>query len=302
MQSFACLGGLRNYENDPILAKAMEYDIEMNGGDLTKANRAMAEKYYLEYLKRPRESFQLARVYCQIGALYAVAVNERLGETPDYDKAAEYGRKALEAEPERLDICMIRARTLLLALNRPGIGRTWVAVDNYGFLKSVDANAVRARWLPRRPGDTPTQDNIQSVVNLAGGIAKLTEDTIDRVPKNYEDSEVEAVMQEILKRYSGTRLAEKAQVILGSRGLAAPVLNRPDVPTAAVNKDKNPPLGGNTPLSLAAAASVTSISEENGNYGGSPYLWVVAAVAVVAVAAGILLLKKKVFRSRDSTS
>ena len=38
---------LRNYDNDPNLAKAIEYDLEHNGADYEKADRAKAEQYWL---------------------------------------------------------------------------------------------------------------------------------------------------------------------------------------------------------------------------------------------------------------
>ena len=63
---------LRNYNNNPDLAKAMEFDLEMNGGDIKKADRSKAEFHYLRYLEEiqdPNESFQRARVYCQLGAM-----------------------------------------------------------------------------------------------------------------------------------------------------------------------------------------------------------------------------------------
>ena len=78
---------LRNYDNDPDLARGMQYDLAESGVGYDKADRAKAEKYYLEYLKNVQESFQKARVYARLGALYATGFDVRKGEKADYDKA-----------------------------------------------------------------------------------------------------------------------------------------------------------------------------------------------------------------------
>jgi len=301
MQSFACLGGLQNYEDDPVLAKAIEFDLEMNGGDLDKADRAMAEKYYLEYLQTPRESFQLAHVYSQLGALYAVAFNRIRGESPDYEKATFYLMKVLEMEPHRIGDSTIRARSLMSSVVNSGPHRIKSDGELYVFLRTVDANAVAHNWLPRRPGDTPGTDAInlsEMARSIEGSICRNMKYFAERV----SNSDLEPVLREILTKAPGTDLAAVAIEILRERGLEPPV--------AVAARAEASPLTASVPSPAPVEETVHSDASDGGlvavvgdsQHGGSPYLWVVAAVAVVAVAAGILLLKKKVFRSRDSTS
>src|SRR6056297_3105765 len=70
-----------NYDNNPDLQKAMEYDLSMNKKRFIKpdgtvdqrlydsyvenADQKLAEKYYLKYLKDINEPFQRARVYAK---------------------------------------------------------------------------------------------------------------------------------------------------------------------------------------------------------------------------------------------
>jgi hypothetical protein len=83
---------LVNYSKHPDLAKAMESDPQTNGGDMAKADRAIAAYRYLKYLKDVNDSFQKAHVYCQLGALYAVSFNKEKGEDLDCEKARRWRR------------------------------------------------------------------------------------------------------------------------------------------------------------------------------------------------------------------
>lgn len=102
-------GGVVNYENDPNLTRALEYCLEANPGNYEKGNRELSEKYFLAYLEVAEDSFQKARIYDYLGAMYAVAINPKLNEKPDYEKATYYYQKVLELEPVRIAYPTIRA-------------------------------------------------------------------------------------------------------------------------------------------------------------------------------------------------
>jgi hypothetical protein len=208
-----------NYENDPALAKAMEYDAEMNGGDPNKADRAMAEKYYLEYLQKPRESFQQAHVYAQLGALYAVAVNPKRGEKPDYAKASVYLRKVLEAEPTKLGDSTIRARSLMSSMGAGGLDKIKGTGELYVFLAGVDANAVSRNWLPRYPGDVPGQE-VANICADARGMQGIICRNLKYFAQGVATSALEPVLRDMATRAPGTDLAHAANDILRERGLA----------------------------------------------------------------------------------
>ncbi len=153
-----CLCGVLNYDNDPDLDKALKYDLEMNGGKYKVADRTLAEKYYLTYLKKNPdvESFQKARIYAQLGALYTVAMNPRLDEKRDLEKARLYFEKVLECEPERIGHTTLRARNMLVTLRTKSVGfnRLKARVKYYEFLDNIsklDKESIKKLWLPKRP-------------------------------------------------------------------------------------------------------------------------------------------------------
>jgi hypothetical protein len=145
---------LVNYSNHPDLAQAMRFDPELNGGDRTKADRAQAERYYLRYLQDVNDSFQKARVYCQLGALYAVSFTREKGEEPNYTKARDFYRKVLEVEPERIGRPTMVARSMLVGLDHPaGMERIKAEMEFYTWLASWNEAKIRSLWLPQwKPG------------------------------------------------------------------------------------------------------------------------------------------------------
>jgi len=143
---------IRNYEGHPDLRKAMEYDSELNGYDMTKANREKAVYHYSKYLEEATDSFQQARVYCQLGAMYAVSFNHQKGEKADYDKARKYYQKVLELEPDRIGRPTIVARNMLSTLtNDGGMGRIKARMDVYKWLSEIDDEKIKNNWLPLTP-------------------------------------------------------------------------------------------------------------------------------------------------------
>jgi len=158
------LYGLKNYDNHPDLAKAMEFDGETNGCDRKKADRSKAVYHYLRYLEDEENSFQRARVYCQLGAMYAVSFNEEKGEKKDYDKAREYYKKVLELEPERIARPTIVARSMLVAFDNPiGFERVKAAMDFYEWLHSFDDKKILKMYLPSIP---PIEEKTDSEIVL----------------------------------------------------------------------------------------------------------------------------------------
>jgi hypothetical protein len=149
--------GLMNYSNNPDLAQAMRFDPETNRVGMRTADRAKAEYYYLKYLEQEKESFQRARVYCQLGALYAVTFNREKGEEPNDAKARQYYKKVLEFEPQRIGRPTMTARSMLIGLDHPaGMERIRAAMEHYRWLASWDEAKVRAQWLPLwKPGTRP---------------------------------------------------------------------------------------------------------------------------------------------------
>jgi hypothetical protein len=157
--------GLVNYTNHPDLAKAMEYDAEAEGCVTGKADRAVAERYYLKYLKDVNDSFQRAHVYCRLGVLYSVVSSPDKGEEPNDVKAIYYYRKVLEAEPERISLTTMTARSMLVALDhKPGMDHIKAAMDFYRWLQSWDEAKVRRWWLPLRPAEGPGDSDIRATM------------------------------------------------------------------------------------------------------------------------------------------
>ena len=149
--SFVPAFSIVNYENDPDLAKAMEYDLEMNHADLKKYNRQEAEKYYLKYLENAKDDFQIARVYCQLGAMYAVAFNAKSGEKSDFEKARKYYKKVIETEPERIGRPTIVARNMLASMLPCDLNRVKARTEVYKWLDSITEEDICKKSLPRRP-------------------------------------------------------------------------------------------------------------------------------------------------------
>jgi len=300
-------GEVINYENDPVLAEAMRYDREMNGGDLDKADRAMAEKYYLEYLQTPRESFQQAHVYTQLGVLYTTASNRKRGEEPDYAMATGYFRKALEAEPVRLGYSTIRARGMMrVAANRvrfppnrsdpvrASIAAIESSVEGYTFLGTVDANAIMESWLPRKPGDVPLPSEVAGLTELARGLEHIICENVKGFALPVPSSELGPVLRGIIERLPGTDLAASATEILRERGLEPPAPSATELPATttttkpAVNDSNGPAVREVVQANPAAEASVSSAPDGGSNRSGSRYLWVGAGALLVVVVVGVL--------------
>ena len=205
----SCPGQVINYENDPDLAKALEYDLELNGGDLEKGNRALAEEYYLAYLKKATDSFQKARVYAQLGALYANAINPKLGEKPDYEKSIMYFEKVLEMEPERIGRPTICARMMRVSPLLSKKERFFARMDSYKWLRSFNDNNIKSLWLPLTPKNTePTKNQLYKTAKIFAGLKKASETNMISDTKFLPDREL--LLCKIIERFPSTPAAELA--------------------------------------------------------------------------------------------
>ena len=214
---------LRNYDNDPILAKAIEYDLEQNGADYEKADRAKAEQYYLAYVESANDPFQKARVYASLGALYAVAINERLGEKPDYEKARMYFKKVLELEPERIAYPTIRARTMRASMQESGSARVMARMDVYEWVRSIDEDKMRQLWLPLTPTDDGPKDLVlRSTRNLQASLKSTLQTNIMGGIKYLPDKEAKAFLLEITDRFAGSELDRLARQHAAEREISIP--------------------------------------------------------------------------------
>ena len=207
---------LCNYDNHPALAKALEYDFE-GGADYEKADHLLAEKYYLEYLEDVNESFQRARVYDHLGAIFATAINPKKGEKPDLDKARYYFKKVLENEPERIDYATIRARTMLASLKSTTTlksttkERVKARIEVYKWLLSLDGNKIRKLWLPLRPDNKePTKLQMDGTKSLVKALKICESTNIISGTKHLDRSDKEAFLSEVVRRFPNTNLGEMA--------------------------------------------------------------------------------------------
>jgi len=165
---------LVNYENDPDLAMAMAHDGEYNGADLEMADQALAEKYYLRYLDRCTESSQRAKVYSQLGALFATSLNHEKEEKPDYVKCMMYMSKVLEEEPIRLGRETLRARGFRntpLATREEDLAHRMEFYEWLLYVNEVVAAAgpLDEIWLPIIPGVVLTESQIRQITNTCRG-------------------------------------------------------------------------------------------------------------------------------------
>ena len=176
-----------NYDDNPNLKKAMEYDLSMdktifeNSDDsinmelynsyVEKADRELAEKYYLTYLEDINESFQRARVYAKLGDLYVGRVSNKVTKHEDVNvpKALQYYEKALAEAPEAISLTMINVRGGLTML--PDMEKGFLAkLDYYEWMLSINEQEIIDNWLPLKPENIKPNkyivDDIKEVVSV----------------------------------------------------------------------------------------------------------------------------------------
>ncbi|MBN1817791.1 MAG: hypothetical protein JW828_10550 [Sedimentisphaerales bacterium] len=206
-------GHIVNFRNDPDLAKAMEYDYELTH-DRQKANRNLAEKYYLAYLERENESFQRARVYLHMGVLYLTAFSPEQGESPDWEKGQDYLQKALKEEPDRISRETLRTRTMLASSYEAKVDRLKARIENYDFFLSLNEGQIRSQWLPYTLQENttgPNEKDFQLVVKRLTPLANTTAMNMVSDARNMPASQRKDWLHRIVDRFPNTEAATLAQ-------------------------------------------------------------------------------------------
>lgn len=233
-----------NYDNNPNLQKAMEYDLTMDNmiflkpdgtidrelyhSYVARASRELAEKYYLAYLKEVKEPFQRARVYIKLSDLYSGSVRHEVAPHPtaeDIERALEYCRKALAEAPDAVSLATIHIRGKATML--PDRKESFRAQqDYYQWLLSLDEQKITDHWLPLQPGDSrPDKAAVEGLLkfidkyssdvvayNLVDmavnmGRTKMPRPSPTKQPQEYDPS----YLLEIVERFPGTRAQERAK-------------------------------------------------------------------------------------------
>jgi beta-lactamase regulating signal transducer with metallopeptidase domain len=175
--------GLVNHMHDPDLAKAMVYDSEMTGGVHLQNGQALAERHYLAALGRITDPAIRARIYVQLGVLFGTNYHPELGEKADYARCAEYMRKALAEEPTRISSDMLRARLMQISSLPSREEKIRFRRENLQYLRSLTRDRVRRDWLPAVPGQTPSDDQLDTFLNLLEHIIEAETENLDSAEK-----------------------------------------------------------------------------------------------------------------------
>ena len=298
---------IRNYDNDPDLARALRFG-RAGTSNKSKTERELAEKNYLEYLKKDIPSFQKARVYFMLGNLYTVGSDPRNGIMPDNEKGDRYLEKVLQLEPERIDPVTMRARTL--SSISPKLSREENLkniLDVYEWLCSLTEEKCMRLWLPLEPDQKAilpiTLKQLKNFVpNTRHTTAVNTLDIVIMMPDQ------EARLKEIIERFPGKKIAHMARDLLKYqltevRGSIASILAKyrprngltPESGTKSVNlesqtgemrqEESTPPEKSSAQVSndVSVLADIPPIGERTHT------VWRVYALIICAVLMGCLL-------------
>jgi hypothetical protein len=227
---------IRNFRDDPDLAKAREYDRELTS-DRTQASQDLAEKHYLAYLERETESFQRARVYAQLGAIFTNAVDIEAGEKRDIDKGRAYFRKVLEEEPYRIGRCTLQARLNLVGAEPNRINKVQAQMACYKLLMSLDESTVRSRWLPVTPEEQdqgPSGREVEWMLNKIQGHKATAAYNLVSLAASRSTPNRNQGLREIIEEFPGTEAADLAQKALArlDPSVQPPVQTPPPAPLA----------------------------------------------------------------------
>ena len=206
---------LVNYEKDSDLELAMKYDSECNGGDRTIASQSPAETHYLAYLERCVDKIQRAKVYSQLGSLFATNWHPEYGERPDYEKAVRYFKKALEEEPNRVGRETIRARFCMLTPLDDKEDSLRIRIENYAWLlENLTKDKVKELWLPDFPGQQPTDADLSAMVNFYNGIRES--ESINLASEAYYSDSPAENLRHVMELFPGTRVEEECRTRLSA--------------------------------------------------------------------------------------
>jgi len=209
--------GIVNYSNDADLAAALHYDNPpVESGE--RQNRDLAEQHYLAYLERCKESFQRAKIYYALAAMYSINLNRLRGETPDRNKAKDYYEKVLREEPERLGRVTVCARAQLVAYSEDVLRARMDVYEWFQRVKNVDDEQ---QYLPARPGEKPHEADVAEARRLIAILPKA--EALNMVSEAAGRADGKKLLEEIAARFPGTLagdLAEKALAREAWRGSA----------------------------------------------------------------------------------
>lgn len=235
---------IRNFHDDPDLAKAMEYDRQVwrdrDDPNKIQTNLTLAEQHYLIYLKRETESFQRARVCARLGILF-IDWKHVADREFGFEKGYDYFRKVLEEEPFRIADCTLRARYELIMAPANRSEQLDAAVKCYALLLSLDENAIRSRWLPETPQDTiPGDLQVQKVIHAVHEDRRAW--AYNMVVGSKFLPNRNQWLREIMERFPGTEAADLAQKALAKldSSVQPPVQEPPAAPQAAGPPIKRP--------------------------------------------------------------
>jgi tetratricopeptide (TPR) repeat protein len=280
-----------NYDNNPNLQKAMEYDMtidpavfykedggidmELYRSYLAKANRELAEKHYLAYLEEVKEPFQRVRVYAKLSELYSGGVSPEVAPHPtakDIEKALEYCRKAMAEAPEAVSFATLSIRGTLTRL--PDRENEFHALgDYYRWLLSIDEQKIINNWLPLRPGnDRPSQHAVDDLLETArihaGGMASNLVDLAVNLgrakwqkpsPVKGQPTEYDpCYLLEIIEKFPGTKAQELAKMEVAKLNLIIAGEHLKQVPSA----EKEKPVAAKETRVLPAASLPQEKPEE----------------------------------------
>jgi hypothetical protein len=214
-----------NYDNHPDLDKATRYGMQRGGADPNVANRELAEKHYLAYLKDipPEESFQKARVYALLGDLYCGRVSQAVTKSAknrdkaaDDKKAAFYYRKVLEVEPHRIGDVIINAKASLSSLECTGAAEKLEGrLDYYNWVVSIDKEYLKDNMLPLGPDRISKKNDPNALDNLPS-----------YYPKSAIPGSVDHFMKSLMKSLNAQEYVARMSLIRMAYP-AFPVTNRP---------------------------------------------------------------------------
>lgn len=194
---------------DPDLQAAMSYDGTFNGGDLSKCNQALAEKYYLKYLDRCTDTAERARVYSQLGSLFNTNFQLSLGEKADYAKARLYFAQALKEEPDRIGEATLQARGGMASPLQSPEERLRIRIDLYKWLSRLRAATPSDQLLLGHMGHRSRESDLRSLLGLAAAVqASASANMLYEVRRS--KNRVQS-LQEIVRELPGTKPAAAAQ-------------------------------------------------------------------------------------------
>lgn len=143
-----CLGPVRsasaqlvNYENDPVLAKAMERDSVL-AKDKTLVSQALAEKHYLQYLQGAKNKDLRAKAYFQLGYIHSAGARRGTEDRRDLAKARRYYEMAIKEDPTGICQELLFARTQLASVTEAGDRRRARYVEVYRYLMSLNEGVI----------------------------------------------------------------------------------------------------------------------------------------------------------------